>query len=64
MTAAGGSPRQGSSMAPLVVFGGMIAIGLAGLLVVLISHCRRDEPYLDSDRIEQGDPGRVPPPPP
>ena len=50
--------------APFVVFGGMIAIGLTGLLAVLINDCRRDEPYLDPELIQPGDPGRVPPPPP
>lgn len=46
-----------------MVFGGMLAIGLIGLLIVLISHCQRDEPYLDSQGIEQGNPDRVVPPP-
>lgn len=53
---------QSHSKAPLVVFGGMLAIALAGLLIVLISHCRRDEPYMDPDRIERGQPGHVYPP--
>ena len=56
-------PRK-RSKAPFVVFGGMLAIGLTGLLTVLISDCRRDEPYLDPEQIQPGDPGRVPPPPP
>jgi len=52
------------SKAPFVVFGGMIAIGLTGLLSVLISNCMREEPYMDTVEIKQGDPGRLPPPPP
>ena len=53
----------GGSKAPLVVFGGMILIGLVSLLVVLISDCRRDEPYLEPEQIQRGTPDRVPPPP-
>jgi hypothetical protein len=52
------------SKAPFVVFGGMIAIGLTGLLAVLISDCMRDEPYMDPVEIRKGSPDRVPPPPP
>ena len=54
--------RPESKKAPLVIFGAMILIALVGLLVVLISHCRRDEPYLDSDQVPPGQPGRVHPP--
>ena len=42
----------------------MILIGLAGLLAVLITHCQREEPYMDPEEIKQGTPDRVPPPPP
>ena len=49
------------SRAPLVVFGAMIAIGLTGLLFVLITHCQRDEPYMDPVEIKAGTPDRVPP---
>ena len=52
------------SKAPFVVFGGMILIALAGLFAVLVTHCQRDEPYMDPEEIRPGDPGRVPPPPP
>jgi hypothetical protein len=45
-----------------VVFGGMIFIGLVGLIVVLIYNCNREDPYLDPDRIEEGQPGHVYPP--
>jgi len=48
--------------APLVVFGGMIAIAVTGLLAVFINDCRRDEPYLDPVEIKPGEEGRVPPP--
>jgi hypothetical protein len=58
----GPTDAGGSKAAPIAVFGGMIVIALIGLLVVLISHCRRDEPYLDSDQIPPGQPGRVHPP--
>jgi hypothetical protein len=51
------------SKAPFVVFGGMVLIGLAGLIAVLVTHCQREEPYMDPVEIKQGDPGRVPPPP-
>lgn len=47
-----------------MVFGGMIAIGLTGLLAVLISNCLREDPYMDPVEIRQGSPDRVPPPPP
>jgi hypothetical protein len=58
-------PTEGSgSKAPLVVFGGMIFIGVVALLIVFVNHCRRDEPYLDPQEIERGTPDRVPPPPP
>jgi hypothetical protein len=55
--------RGGSRWAPLVVFGGIVAIGLTGTLVVLINHCQREEPYLDSIRIDW-DPEHVRPIPP
>lgn len=51
-----------SKAAPIAVFGGMILIALVGLIVVLVNHCRRDEPYLDPTRIEHGQPGHVYPP--
>jgi hypothetical protein len=62
-------PSRPSKAAPIAVFGGMIVIALIGLIVVLVYNCRRDEPYLDPDRIEPGQPGHVypkadPPPPP
>ena len=59
------APTDGSgSKAPLVVFGCMIFIGVVTLLIVLVNHCRRDEPYLDPQEIERGTPERVPPPRP
>ena len=58
-------PTDGSgSRAPLVVFAGMVGIGIVAVTIVLVSHCQRDEPYLDSDPIQQGTVDRVPPPPP
>jgi hypothetical protein len=50
--------------APWLVLGSMLAVALISLLVVLIYDCRRQEPYLDPEPIQPGDPGRVPPPPP
>jgi hypothetical protein len=47
------------SKAPFVVFGGMLLIALATVLTVLITHCQRDEPYLDPEEIAPGRPGRV-----
>lgn len=44
--------RPESRWAPLVVFGGIAAIGLTSVLVVLINHCQREEPYLDPVRIQ------------
>lgn len=59
------APTDGSgSKAPLVVFAGMILIGVVAVSIVLINHCNRDEPYLDLEEIPQGTPERVPPPPP
>lgn len=66
----GPTEQPGSSKAaPIAIFGGMITIALVGLIVVLVYNCRRDEPYLDSDKIAPGQPGHVypkadPPPPP
>jgi len=66
----GPTEQPGSSKAaPIAIFGGMITIALVGLIVVLVYNCRRDEPYLDPDKIEYGQPGHVyprtdPPPPP
>ena len=58
-------PTEGSgSKAPLVVFAGMVGIGVVAVAIVMIAHCRRDEPYLDPEEIRQGTPDRVPPPPP
>ena len=62
-------PPGSSKAAPIAIFGGMITIALVGLIVVLIYNCRREEPYLDPDKIEYGQPGHVypktehPPPP-
>ena len=42
----------------------MILIALAGLCAVLITHCQREEPYMDPEEIKAGTPDRVPPPPP
>ena len=58
------APFEEQSKAPFLVFGSMIGMAVIGLLAVLITHCERDEPYLDADPIQQGDPGRVPPPAP
>jgi hypothetical protein len=52
-------PPGSSKAAPIAIFGGMISIALVGLIVVLIYNCRRDEPYLDPDKIEYGQPGHV-----
>jgi hypothetical protein len=47
----------------------MFTIALVGLIVVLVYNCQREEPYLDPDKIEYGQPGHVypktehPPPP-
>lgn len=62
-----GSDARSSKTAPIAVFGGMIVIALVGLIVVLVYNCRREEPYLDSDKIQPGQPGHVYPktdPPP
>ena len=59
------APTEGSgSRAPLVVFAGMVGIGVVAVAIVLINHCQREEPYLDPQEIERGTPDRVPPPPP
>ena len=54
--------QQARSKAPFGVFGGMIVIGLSGLIAVLVSDCRREDPYLDPQTIEKGNPDRVVPP--
>jgi hypothetical protein len=58
--------KRESRAAPIVVFGAMAAIGLTGLIAVLVTHCQREEPYLDATPIRPGDPAGVqlPGPPP
>lgn len=43
--------QKESRWAPLVVFGGILAIGLTTTSVVLIKHCQREQPYLDAVHI-------------
>ena len=58
----GSSDSRSTKAAPIAVFGGMILIALIGVIVVLVYNCRREEPYLDPDPIQPGQPGRVHPP--
>ena len=50
---------QGGSKAPFVIYGGIFLIGLSTVLMVLISHCNREDPYLDPKFV----PPKTPPPP-
>ena len=42
----------------------MLTIAITCLTIVLVSNCRRDQPYLDPVEIRPGSPDRVPPPGP
>ena len=43
--------RKESRWAPFVVFGGIVAIAITGTTIVGISHCQREEPYLDAIKL-------------
>lgn len=60
----GRSSHDGGNRAPIVVFAGMLTIAITCLTIVLVSNCRRDQPYLDPVEIRPGSPDRVPPPGP
>jgi len=45
-------PKGGSRWAPIVVFGGIVAIGATCVTIVLGAHCGREKPYLDPQKIE------------
>ena len=51
---------RGSRWAPIVVFGGILVIGLSGVTAVAIQHCQREEPYNDAELIPY-DPENVKP---
>jgi len=51
-------PKGGSRWAPIVVFGGILVIGIVSVSVVLAMHCNRDDAYLDPVKI-RFDPNNV-----
>jgi hypothetical protein len=51
--------KGGSKWAPFVVFGGILAIALTGVTIVLASDCNRSQPYLDPIKVPY-DPNHVP----
>ena len=56
-------PKGGARWAPIVIFGAMFLIGAIGVTVVGVSHCNRDQPYLDQVKLPYN-PNEIRPIPP
>ncbi len=56
-------PKGGARWAAAIIFGGIFMIAATGLAVVIISHCNREQPYLDQTKI-RFNPNNVRPIPP